>query len=105
MYYVSYIAEYPIYEPAEGGYYYEGKHVVYCRSFDSWKKANKHYQKIKRDLMQDWYGCDTYDYSVSGCRKYGGGSRFRKISRYIGDDEYLQITRYKPQNSGYHPYE
>lgn len=105
MYYVSYIEEFPVYEPAEGGYYYAGENVAYCRAFDSWKKANKHYQKIKRELMQEWEACDTHEYSVSGCNIYGSGSHFRKKSRYIGEEEYLQITRYKPQYSGYHPYE
>lgn len=105
MYYVSYIAEYPIYEPAEGGYYYAGEHVVYCREFDSWKKANKHYQKIKRELVQEWQGWNKYEFSVSGCNRYGVGSRFCKSSRYIGEEEYLQITRFNPENYGYQPYE
>ena len=39
MYYVSYIREYPIYEPAEGGYYYAGEHVESCREFSTWKKV------------------------------------------------------------------
>lgn len=105
MYYVSFVSEYPIYEPAEGGYYYAGERVAYCRAFDSWKKANKHYQEIKREFMLEWQRCDTNDFSVSGCLRGGNGSIFRKISCYIGDHEYLQIIRFKPQNHGYHPYE
>lgn len=58
-YYVSYVEEYPIYEPAEGGYYYAGEQVMNYRKFSSWKKANKYFQKVKRQFLDeyDWAFC------------------------------------------------
>ena len=52
MYYVSWIREYPIFEPAEGGYYYAGEQVFYCEEYPTWKKANKAYQKLKREFYE-----------------------------------------------------
>ena len=33
MYYLTYYEEYPIYEPAEGGYYYAGNQACYFHGF------------------------------------------------------------------------
>ena len=106
MYHVSWIREYPIYEPAEGGYYYEGEDVVACRSFSTWKKAKKLYLKWKKEFT-DYYGTQeetnrVFDnprvYRVEGpfITYYGNG--------YVGTGARLQITRHEPQNRGWRPY-
>lgn len=41
MRYISYYEEYPIYEPAEGGYYYPGNRLI-----DSKRKVNANVGKI-----------------------------------------------------------
>lgn len=67
-YYVTLYEEYPIYEPAEGGYYYAGRDVscvLYVTS--SYKKARKFYDK----------NFEKYSY----------------LSKYIGESHYLQIER------------
>ena len=47
MYYVTYYEEYPIYEPAEGGYYYAGSRNVSVREFKSWRKARQFFNKVQ----------------------------------------------------------
>lgn len=34
IYFVTYYEEYPIYEPAEGGYYYAGRQALWSEPFD-----------------------------------------------------------------------
>lgn len=105
MYYVSYITEYPIYEPAEGGYYYAGESVEWCCEYRSWKKANRAFQKSRAEFR------DYYEFGEGkiienlhgGCGKYcNPGIYFR--SRYIGDGARVELTRTKPQDRGWHPY-
>lgn len=118
MYYVSYITEYPIYEPAEGGYYYAGTHIEMCREFSSWKKANRFYQKCRKEFLEEyggyldardkrWRDSDRErinDYVCGGVGKYGG-SCVSYLSKYIGEGAHVEITRKKPVEHGWHPYE
>lgn len=111
MFYVSYITEYPIYEPSEGGYYYAGEQVQECKAFSSWKKANKYFQRMKA-----WF-LDLHDYEnelghvtvneVSGVRKFHGfdiGSSAQLYSKYIGEGERVEISCRKPNDKGWEPY-
>lgn len=105
MYYVSYITEYPIYEPAEGGYYYAGTHIEECLEFWSWKKANKMFHKLKKEFreMYEWERGHFDEIEHGGCGKYcHPGIYFR--SYYIGDGAELTLTRQKPVEHGWHPY-
>ena len=109
MYYVSYIEEYPIYEPAEGGYYYAGERVMDCKSFPTWKKANKCFQEWRKWFL-DEYGCFEEDRKRINENLPGGVGKhiYPEIAFYakhIGDGASVQITRKKPQDHGWHPYE
>lgn len=44
-YYVSYYEAYPIFEPAEGGYYYEGEALEQFERFGSLKSARRFFRK------------------------------------------------------------
>lgn len=105
MYYVSYITEYPIYEPAEGGYYYAGTTVQMCREFSTWKKANKFYQACRREFLEMWeYDKDrVYDNQWGGCGRWVHPN-IKHSSKYIGESEWLEITRTKPVEQGWTPY-
>ena len=107
-YYVSYVEEYPIYEPAEGGYYYTGDTVVFCRKFSTWKKANKYYQKLKKWFLEESeWGVDEsriHTWDNSGVDKWGEGSVAIYQSRYIGEGARVQITRGPFQERGWQPY-
>lgn len=52
MVYLTYYEEYPIYEPAEGGYYYSGNQVVSYERLSkraAKKKLKQLYNKLKAD--------------------------------------------------------
>ena len=110
-YHVSYVTEYPIYEPAEGGYYYAGTTVRHSRRFPSWKKANKYFQKLKRWFLEEheaeFRQGRVNVYEMSGVsQKWGdnAGSSVRYASRYIGEGDEVVITKGPYQESGWHPY-
>lgn len=105
MYYVSYITEYPIYEPAEGGYFYAGENVELCREFSTWKKANRYYQKLRKEFLEMYEDEPerVWDYICGGIGKYGGSSVYYR-SRYVGEGERVEISKTKPEHKGWHPY-
>lgn len=105
MFYVSYIEEYPIYEPAEGGYYYAGESVRMCRAFHDWEKANRFYQKLKLWFLDEY----SYDSSRLVVRDYGGCGKYVNPcvcyrGKYIGEGARIQITRKEPVEKGWVPY-
>lgn len=87
-YTVSLIQEYPIYEPAEGGYYYSGQEV---------KSEKTRTRKEARAILEDI--AKAFDIDIIS-PDYAANT-----SKYIGEDAYIKITKkYHPKNSGYHPY-
>lgn len=105
MYYVSYITEYPIYEPAEGGYYYAGTQIQMCREFSSWKKANRFFQKCRKEFLEMHEGEEDRinDATWGGVGKYVNPAVYY-FSRYIGEGESVELTRIKPVEHGWTPY-
>jgi len=104
-YYVSYITEYPIYEPAEGGYYYAGTQIQLCREFSTWKKANRFFQKLRKEFLEEF----SYDSERVVDGVCSGVSKWRNpfvayCSKYIGDGERIELTKKKPVERGYEPY-
>lgn len=113
MRYLTHYAEYPIYEPAEGGYYYAGNQVVES------EKLSK--RKAKAELEQLWLDAKAENLALFGEEeptkdrdKYGNriypwvkyGNMVRKSSRYIGEGESYVIERhYGSEIRGYRPYE
>ena len=55
MIYLTHYQEYPIYEPAEGGYYYAGNEP--CEYHRFWTKfgARRYLAKMKTELEQDGF--------------------------------------------------
>ena len=105
MFYVSYITEYPIYEPAEGGYYYAGTQIQMCREFSTWKKANKFYQRCRKEFLEehDWETERVHDFCCGSVGKYCN-PHVSYRSRYIGEGERVELTKEKPVEHGWHPY-
>ena len=52
MVYLTYYEEYPIYEPAEGGYYYSGNQVVSYEKLSK-RAAKKKLTKLFEELKED----------------------------------------------------
>lgn len=92
MVYLTHYQEYPIYEPAEGGYYYAGNQAFeYYRFLTKWG-AKRHLAKMRAELEADGFVVYT-DYA-------------HLYSKYIGESESWRIERkYGSHNSGWHPYE
>ncbi len=92
MVYLTHYVEYPIYEPAEGGYYYAGRDVCeYYRFLTKWG-AKRQLRKMQAELE---------DYGWTICEDYAFLS-----SKYIGDGEQWRIEReLGSHESGWHPYE
>ena len=105
MFYVSHIEEYPIYEPAEGGYYYPGETVVECVACRTWKKAQRIFSKMKKDFREryeDEWG-RIYENNFGGVGKYVNPFIVFD-SHLIGDGAKIEITRIKPRDRGWRPY-
>lgn len=92
MVYLTHYTEYPIYEPAEGGYFYAGKEATNFYRLNSVKQAKRKLAKLKKKLEAE--GFVVYE------------DRAYLHSRYIGEGEQIVIEKvYGSHNSGWHPYE
>ena len=91
-YYISLYELYPIYEPAEGGYYYEGATHLGSQKCSSLRKA--------RSIMK--HVVESGDY---GEMTIATPWRATSDSKYIGEGYELRIeTRPGCHERGYHPY-
>lgn len=52
MVYLTHYSEYPIYEPAEGGYYYAGNEVVEYERL-SLRQAKRKFEELIRELVSE----------------------------------------------------
>ena len=87
MFYLTHYSEYPIYEPAEGGYYYAGNEAGESYRFFTKLGAKIHLAKMKAELEEE--GFIVYN------------DRAHLFSRYIGNGESWRIERkYGSHNSG-----
>ena len=98
-YYVTRYEEYPIYEPAEGGYYYVGSHNVWVREFSSWKKAKRFFNKVSKEFMQQ------FEYKNIICIHRCPNAFVKTTSKYIGEDIGIELTYGEPlKEHGWEPY-
>ena len=114
MRYISHYEEYPIYEPAEGGYYYSGNGLVESERLSK--------RKAKAELERIWIECQKENEEV---RKYYNNNEekcYGKLwvrdknyiyrnydpydyNRYIGTGESFTIERHQgSQRKGRVPY-
>lgn len=111
MRYVTHYEEYPIYEPAEGGYYYEGNEVVESekmsrraakrRMKELWEEAKKENLEMygeeepigdPRENVYPWF-------------RSADGNRIWKYGKYIGDGEsYILERHFGSEKRGWVPY-
>lgn len=95
MVYLTHYSEYPIYEPAEGGYYYAGRHADAYYRLNSVKQAKRKLEKFRKELEEDGF---VVRIDGNNCYVY-------KHSRYIGDGESWIIEKvYGSHEQGYEPY-
>ena len=100
MVYLSHYEEYPIYEPAEGGYYYAGNQLTESKPM-SVRKAKLELQKLFDELTGDDLFMDDDDKIVKTNNfrdtPFGyvkdPGFRIQRYNQYIGEGESWLIER------------
>ena len=97
-YYVTLYYLYPIYEPAEGGYYYEGVDVYKSYGFQSRRKALRFLRKQRKECLEE-------DEHVKGWFNYINSFGIYNRNGYIGDGYFWELERkFGAARSGYQPY-
>lgn len=91
---VSHYQEYPIFEPAEGGYYYSGTELVETERL-SRRQAKKKFKAIVEELLDDEFEDWFFD----------GEWQVTLYSKYIGEGEFWCIERKAGSHvEGWKPY-
>lgn len=99
MFYVTTYEEYPIFEPAEGGYYYAGVQIKDSRGFQTRRKAMQYINKLYREETK--HGENNGEY----WRENADRTYFGCGSKYIGDGWYVCLERKQGEDvSGWQPY-
>lgn len=98
MRYVSYYEEYPIYEPAEGGYYYPGNCLVDSKR-KSKRQCRKDFENIWKECLKENESNPEYPW-IRACDNY-----IYKDSEYVGRGKSYAIERKQgSMRSGWKPY-
>lgn len=107
MWYVTAMAEYPIYEPAEGGYYYAGTQIVWERQFQSRRKARQFFNRARRDFTEVFGEHTDPDKWWDTKNRVSGNYRdcIYHSTPYIGEGHELTLTRKPRRERGWVPYE
>jgi hypothetical protein len=101
MFYVTEYIEYPIFEPAEGGYYYAGAYGNVLNSYTTRKKALRKMNKLRKSLKKD----PCVDASKGRLWSMYDGTRFGCKSEYIGEGFWYALeTSPLVDEKGYEPY-
>lgn len=92
-YTITHVQHYPIYEPAEGGYYYGGLDPIAWVTVSNVKDALKHFHRMVRSL------------GYTRVSRATAHDEEHLTSRYIGEGRSIVLERGdKPLRIGYTPY-
>lgn len=95
--YYSQYEEYPIFEPAEGGYYYSGRGVSAYSECDSFEDAFEEFVSDIDTYKQDGYTVNYNDTDLEKAKKdFETNGRIRVAtysSNYVGDGIFIQIEK------------
>ena len=98
-YYVTIYQEYPIYEPAEGGYYYTGADISESWGFQTFRDAKRFIRKLYKECVQSKDTKSEYWYCNSNHLFFG------MDSYYIGEGWFIQLERKQGASvKGWEPY-
>lgn len=104
MVYLTYYKEYPIYEPAEGGYYYSGNEVITYERLSK-RQARKNMDKLWKEIEESLKDCPQEEKERWYYSKTCYGVRIRYVSKYVGEGESYVIERcLGSETRGYKPY-
>ena len=110
MFYVYTRENYPVFEPAEGGYYVSASEITYCKEYSHLNNALDAMHKAVEDAQAE--GCTlcgvSWDYGFE-TDKYGDITLHMPIasfdeSGYIGDGFVIGISVEKPEDRPYQGY-
>ena len=106
-YYLTYYEAYPIYEPAEGGYYYEGRTAIKW-----WESEDIDELLNSISNFAEEFGMEkmpfNFDDIKDELKKWGYCVVALAHAKYIGDDEYLVMETeraFHKYEAHWHPYE
>ena len=106
-YYLTYYEAYPIYEPAEGGYYYEGRTAIKW-----WESEDIDELLNSISNFAEEFGMEkmpfNFDDIKDELKKWGYCVVALTHAKYIGDDEYLVMETeraFHKYEAHWHPYE
>lgn len=98
--YVSVYHLYPIYEPAEGGYYYNGVELSETYEYNTRSNAIKCLRKLYKSCIEDG------DTMKKGWHCNNDHTFFGVDGKYIGEGWFVQLERKKGMSErGWVPYE
>lgn len=106
-YYLTYYEAYPIYEHAEGGYYYEG------RSAEKWCES-ENLNEILNSIsnIADMFEIELFELETSdiieSLKEWGDVTVGYYRGRYIGENRYLLLEdeeHFQSYEAHWHPYE
>lgn len=97
MVYLSYYEEYPIYEPAEGGYYYAGLALVKTERLSK-RAAKRKFDKEAKEMLETTKN-EPYPWIQLN------GRHIVRDSKYIGEGAFFCVEKKKGKHSkGWQPY-
>lgn len=100
MVWLSYYEEYPIYEPAEGGYYYAGLALEKTERLSK-RAAKKKFDKLAAELLEETKN-ESYPWMMGNIIY---GRTLIRGSKYIGEGAYICIEKRKGSHTkGWEPY-
>lgn len=100
MVYLSYYEQYPIYEPAEGGYYYAGLELMESERLSK-RQAKKLFDERAKEMLEETKD-DPYPWMMGNPLF---GRQMTKGSKYIGDGAYYCIEKRQGMHEkGWEPY-
>lgn len=109
MYYLTYYEAYPIYEPAEGGYYYEGRNCIEWANSENLTEVIDYISEMANNLdLEIWRDNNDYDDIVDRLADFGATIVAMEHTKYIGNDRYLRLeteSEFQKFESHWHPYE
>lgn len=106
-YYLTYYEAYPIYEPAEGGYYYEGRNAIKWWESEDINELLNSISNFTEEFEMEMLPFD-FDDIKDELKKWGYCVVALTHSKYIGDDIYLVLENekaFQKYEAHWHPYE
>lgn len=100
MVWLSYYEEYPIYEPAEGGYYYAGLALVKTERLSK-RAAKRKFDRIAKQYVEETKN-EPYPWVMNNIVY---GRHLFRGSKYIGEGAYICVEKRKGSHArGWVPY-